>query len=352
MVVMFCLEMLPARHGDALWLEYGEPENPHRVLVDGGPGSQSTRGLMTDRLRARHDLDLLVVTHIDADHITGIIDVIEDPAVPLSPRDIWFNGWQHLPTDLLGARQGEALGGAIRRRGFPWNLSFAGEAVMVPDEGELPVISLPGGLTLALLSPTRRQLAELRPVWKREVEKAGLVPGLEAERAAAQPDLLGDAPIDPSKLAEEPYEEDRSEANGASIAMLAEFEGKTLLLTGDAHARVLAEGLRRLTRQRGVDAIRLDAFKLAHHGSKHNLSPEVLDLVDCELFLFSTNGDIFRHPDPVAVSRIVVEREDRALAFNYRVQTTERWDSPRLRRRFRYRTVFPGSEMAGLVVQL
>ena len=33
---MFKIEMLPAGHGDSLWIEYGDPRCPHRILVDGG----------------------------------------------------------------------------------------------------------------------------------------------------------------------------------------------------------------------------------------------------------------------------------------------------------------------------
>ncbi|NIX24041.1 MAG: hypothetical protein GWN07_31175, partial [Actinobacteria bacterium] len=64
---MFTLRMLPARHGDALWIEYGD--RPHRILIDGGPSSRTTTGHLRDLLSTAEDtgLDLLVVTHIDAD---------------------------------------------------------------------------------------------------------------------------------------------------------------------------------------------------------------------------------------------------------------------------------------------
>jgi hypothetical protein len=348
---MLRVEMLPARHGDALWIEYGDPGDPHHVLIDGGPRSRAIRDLLAERV-AETDLELLVVTHIDADHISGVLAVLADPAVPVSARDVWFNGWEHLPSDVLGAKQGEALGAAIRRRRLSWNGDFGGRAAVVPDEGGLPVVGLPGGMELTLLSPTPRELAALRPVWKEEVEKAGLVPGAAAaEAAAAHPDLLGDRPIDLDELAAEPFEEDPSEANGASIAVLAEFRGKAVLLTGDAHGGVLAAGLRRLAAGRGVDRVRVDAFKLPHHGSKHNLSPEVLGLIECDRFLFSTNGDIYRHPDPVAVSRVLTTTEEAALEFNYRTETTNRWDSARMRRRHGYRAAFP-DDGEGLAVEI
>jgi hypothetical protein len=347
---MLRLEMLPARHGDALWIEYGDPGHPHRLLIDGGPRSRTLREQLAERVGA--GLELLVVTHIDADHISGVLAILADPEVRVSARDVWFNGWEHLPTDVLGAKQGEALGAAIRRRRLPWNTDFGGRAVAVPDEGALPAVHLPGGMRLTVISPTGRELAALRPVWKEEVEKAGLVPGVAAqEAAAAPPDLLGAHPIEPEELAAEPFEEDPSAANGASIAMLAEVEGKTLLLTGDAHGGVLADGLRRLAGSRGVSRVRVDAFKLPHHGSKHNLSPEVLGLVDCRRFLFSTNGDVYHHPDPVAVSRVLAATDGPVFEFNYRTETTARWDSARMRRRYGYRTVYP-EVGEGLVVQI
>ena len=354
---MFRITMLPARHGDALWIEYGDEGSPRRILVDGGPTSRSTadriRGLLEHGAagEADHDLELMVVTHIDADHIAGILGLLEDRTVYVHVRDLWFNGWRHLPTDRLGAKQAEALGAAIVRRRLPWNGDFGGEAVMVPDQGPLPVVELPGGMRLTLLSPTREALADLRPVWEREVREAGLVPGHPAEQAEARLDRLGDTELDPDELASEPFEDDRSEANLASIAMLAEFEGSSLLLTGDAGAAILADGLRRLAAERAVDRIEVDAFKLPHHGSRHNVSGEVLDLVECDRFLISTNGDIFGHPDPVAVSRVITRPGTCTLAFNHRTDTTERWDSSRLRRRFGYETVYPGGD-AGLTVDV
>jgi hypothetical protein len=33
----FRITMLPALHGDCLWIEYGEEGDTHHVLIDGGP---------------------------------------------------------------------------------------------------------------------------------------------------------------------------------------------------------------------------------------------------------------------------------------------------------------------------
>jgi Metallo-beta-lactamase superfamily len=354
---VFSIELLPARHGDALWIEYGDPDAPRCVLIDGGPRSKVTADALRERLNHRvadggGDLELVVVTHIDADHITGILELLEDAEVDLDPGDFWFNGWDQLPTDLLGAKQGEDLSASILRRGLPWNEAFGGAGVAVPGDGPLPAVTLPGGLTLTLLSPGRRQLAELRPFWEEEVRKAGLVAGYGVEAPEAAPDVLGEARLDPEELSVEEFQEDDSAANGASIAMVAEFDGRSALLTGDAHAGVLVDGLKRFCAERHTPAVRVDAFKVPHHGSKYNLSGELLELLDCDRFLFSSNGRVFHHPDAVAVSRVVVGVDDCSLEFNYRSEFSERWDSSRLRRRFSYATVYPADGDEGLVVAL
>ncbi|MFG2106485.1 ComEC/Rec2 family competence protein [Micromonospora chersina] len=338
---MLTLHLLPALHGDALVLEYGTPDDPHRVLIDGGPRSTATREAISAVLGDAEALDLLVITHIDADHITGILSLLERRELPPQIGDVWFNGWEHLPTDKLGAKQGERLGELIARRRLPWNAAFGGKAVMVPDGGPLPEITLPGGLTLTLLSPTRAALADLRPVWKKEVEKAGLVPGKAAEEARAAPtDRLGDEALDPAALASTPFEDDKSEANGASIAFLAEYEGRSLLLTGDANDSVLTAGLRQLAKKRGVPAVKVNALKMPHHGSRYNVSANLFELTECHRFLFSTNGAIYKHPDRVAVARTVAGRSPRRLEFNYRTMYTQPWESPRLSRLFRYEMVY------------
>ena len=45
-------------------------------------------------------------------------------------------------------------------------VGWPGGAVAVPAKGPLPVVDLPGGPTLTLLSPGPKQLAALRRTWR------------------------------------------------------------------------------------------------------------------------------------------------------------------------------------------
>jgi phosphoribosyl 1,2-cyclic phosphodiesterase len=111
------------------------------------------------------ELELLVITHVDGDHITGILELIEKAGKSVKPKDVWFNGFRHLPNEdpeTLGPVQGEKLTDFLVNHRVPWNIAFDKEAAVVPEYGELPRLQLAGGLTLTLLSPTVQCLRDLR----------------------------------------------------------------------------------------------------------------------------------------------------------------------------------------------
>lgn len=346
---MFTLEMMPAQYGDALWIEYGDPDRPHVVAIDGGP--QSDRSPLVSRLRERADghrkqhLELLIVTHIDADHINGTLAALQTLPAGVTIGDVWFNGFKHLVApDQLGPETGELLARHLQKSGLPWNETFEGGAVLVPDGGDLPEVELDGGLRLTLLSPNRDKLAKLHKVWKSVVKKAGVaadrlgdipLPEQETETEVVE-DLLGRSdkwPPDVNALSTKNAQVDRAEANGSSIGVLAEYEEsektRAVLLGADCHSPILEGALDRLLAARGIERLELDAFKLPHHGSHHNLRNQLLEKLRCSRYLISTNGDRFSHPDHEALARVLAKGGAKPkLLFNYRTKLTERWETP------------------------
>jgi hypothetical protein len=342
------LEVLPAGHGDCLWIEYGDPASPRRILIDGGANGSYKRALQARVARSGGELELLVVTHIDADHITEILELIDDGRIGIQPKDVWFNGFRHLPgedPETLGPVQGEKLTDYLVKQRVPWNVAFAKKAVVVPDQGELPRVGLDGGLTLTLLSPTVQALADLRPVWEKEVRKAGLDPNMaEGPEAAAEEgfELLDAAPPNVESLAATPFVEDSSEANASSIAMLLDFEDHRILLAADAHPGVLTSTI---NRHNGDTRLKLTACKIPHHGSKFNVSRQLLDRLECDTYIFSTNGAHFRHPDREGVARVIQwGGELPKLIFNYKTSFTEIWKPKAVKERFHYDATFPEEE--------
>jgi beta-lactamase superfamily II metal-dependent hydrolase len=362
---MFNMTMLPAGHGDCLWLEYGETNAPHRFLIDGGtaPTYRALRTRIAQLPSTDRYFDLFIITHVDADHIEGAVRLLSDTTLGVTFGDVWFNGWQHLPAvevDRLGPVQGEYLTAVIEDRHYPWNVAFDNGPVVVPEADPLPHYTLPGGLQLTLLSPLPEQLIKLRSKWNMEVRKAGLAPGVTkaarvqlAKKRYLQPDALGEARLNVEALAGAAFEADTAEANGSSIAVLAEFEGKRCLLTGDAFAPVLATTLQRLLDERQLERLALNAFKLPHHGSKANISTDLLKMVRCQRYLFSTNSKIFNHPDVESVARVILHGGPApSLFFNYRTDENEVWDEKRLITKYDYRVTYPAGDTQGLLVKL
>jgi beta-lactamase superfamily II metal-dependent hydrolase len=369
---MYRIEMLPAGHGDGLLITYGDEAMPHYVLIDGGPfyayrnARLEEQPTLSKRIRRVVDeggsLELMVVTHIDADHIESPVRLLGSRPPDLAIGDIWFNAWKHLrpqATDRLGPLQGEMLSALIGQQRLPWNAAIGGGAVATTDDEPLAQITLPGGMRLTLLSPTVHALAALSCEWKRELAKAGLDPDspdkalerLKTSRLKPD-DYLGAPAVDVARLAEEPFEGDSGLANGSSIAFVAEYEGKRCLFAGDAHAPTLRRSINRLLVGSGATRLRLDAFKIPHHGSKNNLNAELLDLIECPRYLVSTNGSIFGHPDRAAIARIIVQGGDPVLCFNYRSKENAVWDDAALQEQYRYQTRYGDEMLGGLIIDL
>ncbi len=367
---MFTIEMLHANEGDALWIEYGEDGGEvHRVLVDCGRSTayRTVRDRFKDAEEAGEDLrlDLFILTHVDEDHILGAVKLLQDDHFHADQvDDVWFNGWGHLegkrvpPTDALGAQQGEYFAALLRDERFNWNLKFDHFPVFVPADGALPTVTLAGGMKLTLLSPNQTRLDAMKAEWVTQLnEKTGadrIEPG-DAERALEvlegeerlQPDALGEDWLhewDPDQFdayASSDFSEDQRPPNGSSIAVLAEFDDKAVLLGGDAFPSLLAASLARLKEARNiVGRFPLDAFKVPHHGSENNLSPALVSAVKCKRWLFSSNGAKHHHPHPNAVARAVDGAQRPTLYFNFKSDESEVWDSDELRADHSYETEY------------
>jgi beta-lactamase superfamily II metal-dependent hydrolase len=352
------LEMLPAAHGDSLWIEYGSGDKVHRVLIDGGPAPTYEAGLrrrIAELPEDKRTFELMVVTHIDADHIDGALILLQE-LLPLKIRlnELWFNGWNQLPKaggarDSYAPLQGEFLGGLITvdpTLKAAWNRHFDNQAVTVPTSGPLPEVLLAGGAKLTLLGPTAAELLRLRARWAAAIRDFSPGDVNEALRRLHERREYR-APSTPAVFAVRRYGDDQTAANGSSISFILEHNGTSILLAGDAHARTLAASLKRLADQRSLTKLRFDAVKLPHHGSMNNVSDTWLELVDCEKWLISTNGAVFNHPDKETAELIARHcPKPPTMLCNYRSASTEKLLQPTGDRP--WTTVFPEDEGGGL----
>lgn len=381
-VLAMVINLLPALNGDCILVEI---QLSHYILVDGGYVNTYNEYLLPTikEISARGGkLDLVVVTHIDSDHISGVIRLMEE--MPIGIREIWYNGYRHIQslavtmeekeafvhknickeyqvegTRPISAKQGCTLSALIARNGISWNTPANGDAIMAP-------ISIPigGDAIIHVLSPNKGDLEALGSFWKKRLIKDGLLSKAHSEEYwddAFEFSLSQEKPgfhfhnkkvskcFDLKKIKEEPYEPDSSATNGSSISFALESEGKKILFLGDAHSETIIESLETLYGENNKP-YHFDAVKLSHHGSYNNNSPELLSMIKTDKWLISTNGDKYNHPDIATLAHIITEGEDNKLYFNYSLPVCRDLMQSVYQEEYDFGVVLPDEE--GIVITL
>ncbi len=361
----FRIEMLPAQQGDAIWIEYGTTRT-RRILIDAGPidAFDDVEAKLKTLPDGDKRVELVVITHVDNDHIEGMIRLFAEKRQKwlIAPEDIWFNGYRHMhEAGLLGGREGDFLSALLHRRALSlWNKHFNNKAVSTSPRQALPVIELADGMKITLLSPSPPKLTNMAKKWVRDVDKHGLKPGdldgawdqlLNHTKLHPKDGILG-GPAGIDEALRKQLKTDQSAANGSSIAFLAEFEGKSCLFLGDAHAAIIANAIQTLI-PAGEQRLKVDAVKVSHHGSRNNISKKLLDLINARHFLVSTSGAKYKHPNKPAIKAIIQSSlQDPVLWFNYKSDFTRPWEetlNPNLRT---YQARYPQNPSGGIGIEL
>ena len=200
---------------------------------------------------------------------------------------------------------------------------------------EIPAAA--GAPRITLLSPSPASLAQMFKVWDAELARAR---EREAKPATA---AIARGALDLDALARKKTAVDHAPANGSSIAMLLEHQGRSVLLGSDAHPTVFVPALAALAAHRqSALPLQFDVFKLSHHGSRANVTVDLMQAAQAQHYVVSTNGAIFGHPDDEAMARAIVNGgTQRSLWFNYLTKQTEKWTSEELQSQHQYTARFP-----------
>jgi len=339
---MLSVSSLPASYGDCLWIEYGSEAEPNVILIDAGPAVPAAlKKRLADLADRKGVLELVVVTHVDADHIGGMLTLLQEKFYGVPVRDFWFNGFRHLPgPEAFGEKQGETLTGLLLNNGVAWNVDRKNSGLMV-DDGKEKVINLPGGAKIVLLSPDSSQLARLKLEWVKVCGEAELYGQIEEQKFYFGKDgregFGGVVTLNVGKLAREEFEEDTAVANGSSIAFVLEYEGARVLFGADAFPSRLLSSLKD---HYGSAPYRFDLVKVPHHGSENNVSMDFVKALDCPRYLFSSNGARYKHPSKQAVARVIEYGKGPDLIFNYRTEFNTIWDDALLKFVNKFSTTF------------
>src|SRR5512147_1302070 len=104
---MLTLRVVQARYGDCLILENGSGKRRKNILIDGGPNQVYQPYLRKELQRIKEEggqIDLLVLTHIDNDHVLGLLELMtelknqrvngEEEVIRI--RQIWHNSFKKI----------------------------------------------------------------------------------------------------------------------------------------------------------------------------------------------------------------------------------------------------------------
>jgi hypothetical protein len=283
-------------------------------------------------------MDVLVITHVDQDHILGALQLLRDPDAPAEFTDIWFNGYDQLTDnqfESFGPVEGELLTAILQEHDFPWNKAFHGRAIEVSRE----FLPFDDKMRLKILAPDRQSLERLIPTWTDECRKNGLIPGAGAQAPQADDGFEQFGQLDVAtvkQLAATPFDRDTSRTNRTSIAFLFEYDNTRILFTGDGDVPQLIAALQPLAAEQPGRRLHIDALKVPHHGSHRNISRELLEIIDCQRYLISTSGARHDHPDKIAVARILeFGGPGKELIFNYESRASL-WRNEKLQAEFDY----------------
>lgn len=345
---MLKLEVLPAGKGDCLILHYGSDKNPKLAVIDGGPGGTyrdqlepRLKGLRTQRgLTAQQALgiDLLMISHIDDDHINGVLALARqmdnakregDPQA-FRPRRLWHNSFDDLigndeadtkaalvaqfgtasvavadipddaPLDddsrlvLASLKQGHDLRDYAKALNWPINPDFGGALVQASDTGA--VARTLDGVRFTIVSPMAKEIADLQAEHKRWL----------SERATRR----GEGPALVAAFS------DTSVANLSSIVVHVDDGKRRLLLTGDARGDKVMAGLEAAGLLPVDGAMVVDVLKVPHHGSDRNVARPFFERVKAGTYVFSGNGE-HGNPDRGTIEMLFAARPEGGYTLHF-----------------------------------
>lgn len=322
------ISFLRASNGDAIFVSFDDFDGETRnILIDGGPGTTyqfkdgkgktqpgPLKSLVEKLWKEDRVIDLLVLSHIDEDHIEGLIRWFEnDTHASEMVRKVWFNSARTIsayfgnrekkrrllkfsPANsiLTGVKQGIVFEDFLLRTNI-W------DRTVIKSGDRIEVF----GAQLEILSPNDAGLLRLENRWTTEAS------GIETTGKAT------DYSIPLKKLLSyDRFKEDSKVPNQSSIAFILTHSDRNYLFLADAHPTAVAEALTKLGYS-DENKLKAELMKISHHGSKGNTSNELLAMIDCKKFVVSSNGAIHKLPDKQCLARIIGSVPDAELYFNY-----------------------------------
>jgi len=350
--MILTLEVRRARKGDCLLLHYGTKTAPKLMLIDAGPSGvyQPQLAPRLDAIRAARQLtsqdtlgvDVIMVSHVDDDHIKGILDLTkklttqkkDQEPLYLKTKTLWHNSFDDVlettpvelkeagfgpatmnvvvndttdPDELYRSKvlasipQGRTLrddAAALRKSSSSWKVNDISNGKLILATATGGKIDIGGGVKITVVGPLRSDLVKLQEEHDKFLKKKKKSGPAAAAILAAYVD--------------------NSAANLSSIVVLVEKNKKRILFTGDARGDKTLEGLKltKLLGKKASDRIHVDVLKVPHHGSANNVELAFFKKVTADHYVFSGNGE-HGNPERETIEMLLAARPTATFTMHF-----------------------------------
>lgn len=320
---MIQLKFLNVGCSDSIRIKYlGDDNVIHNILIDGGPENwllyrNSLQKEIIDIISSRENIDLWIISHIDNDHIGGLLNLIKDKdlleQLDLSKTTFWYNYSENDDykvstniNNLISVSQG------IRLRDFLLSKSIVTDKIIEGFAMQLY------GIELMVLSPSIEVYNELLNKWNNKEIEIGQA---KCSKLISNTQNDYNIPIDAFDIYN--YEEDNSIWNKSSIALLLKYNNKELLLSADSTSSTLISSLTRLGYSRD-NKINVECMQLPHHGSRMNTSKELLDMINCSKYIICGDA-INKHklPNKETIARLLYSKEQKVVDLYFSTMNSQ-----------------------------
>ena len=275
------------------------------MLIDGG--GKSTYSRLKQHLESlQRPIDLVVLTHIDEDHIFGLLRLFEDikeGKTTIKIKKVWFNSMVEEPLIInthandsespkISRKQGNNLNALLKELSV-CGIEHVNNGIHCDNSQYNKIFSLSDTIKIRLISPTEESLKKMYKAWNpRLFDK-------QKPKISSHNDYRKKI----EELMHANFKNDASEFNASSIAFILFYGCHQFLMLGDANIKLITNQLTKVFQQESSMKKKFAFVKVSHHGSAKNTNDEFLDIIDCSNFIFCARGDHL--PSKQAISRII-----------------------------------------------
>lgn len=334
-----------SKSGDCILMRYGDLVSGKKkqtvIMIDGGfsDTATNTKRYLKKYYNCYYDgkyhIDYMFLSHPDSDHINGLVELLKDDEIALGyliaalpweeATPAWYKDGRITPNSLE-----KTLEEAFSKLQELTELA-EGKNAKICGLQEQGVFDLEHEATLTILGPEKKFYNVCIANCEKTPEQAPQV--VMMSESASGSDDAEEAYV-PGKIKWD-YSESTSPINESSMVFLFEYDGQKFLFCGDAGKEALKAAFD-FADENDISLDDINVIKMPHHGSRHNVTPELMDRVkgkNTSCYISCVAGQEGHHPSKRLVNMLrekefkVFKTSGNGLCRRYNTPLREGWNS-------------------------